>query len=229
MKLVHKNFPGKVSGLISIQIKGDSLVWSYRSGFFVHDACVPINSLVSVEYNNSEFIWQYKTFVADEKGEIQDITESLSAVDLNTNENVLINKIFWQLLESVNPMEFRNRTNDAGDKKNYQDRRDKEASKRKNKKEKSDNQRNRRQTYYESNSRSEENPRSEESDNNATVDYRTTKDSEIRDSLIVLGSSLNPEQRKKLKSTLRLIHHPDHGGNKDFFIALERSMVNLEW
>ena len=122
------------SGKVSIQ-KGESDI-PYVTLFQPVDTKIQESLNIEGDFSTLPSNLERLLRLQAQKGEIQDITESLSAVDLNANENVLINKIFWQLLESVNPMEFRNRTNDAGDKKNYQDRRDKEASKRKNKKEK---------------------------------------------------------------------------------------------
>jgi len=230
MRLVHKDFPGKKSPLKSIEIKGDSLLWTYQSGFFSQNASVPISSLVDIKYENNELIWAYRIFTNDASGRVDDVAETLSAEGQTKSENDFLARLYWELLKTLNPHEYssrrnaeqntnkRNSGNGTGKREEKNERKDHTKNEHTNtKKDHSDK-------TWSANS-SQQGKSESQSTSNASDSTKT----EIKRALYILGGSLSKEKRRKFKSTLRLIHHPDHGGDQEFFIELESALVDLEW
>lgn len=229
MRLNHKDFPGKQSALKSIEVQGDSLLWSYTSGFFVQNASVPISSLVSVNLDGKELVWSYRIFANDGSGKVDDLSETLSAVGQTISETDCLVGIYWKLLEVVNPREFQERRsaerNSRRQNSENHDGNHAESSQRHNSARDVHNQRRRHSSSAGSSSRSSEDNYASQSASRVPRDPSI----DLKRALLLIGGSLGREKKRKPKSTLRLVHHPDHGGDQDFFVKLEIVLAELDW
>jgi hypothetical protein len=229
VRLNHKDFPGKQSALKSIEILGDSLVWSYQSGFFTQNASVPISSLVSTYLKSNEIIWTYRIFANDGSGNVDDLSETLSAEGQTKLETDHLVSIYWQLLEFVNPFEFKERSSAESESKKWKsekrENRSSEDSQRDHYAKDANNQgrQGRSNTGY--SSKSSKDDFSSGSSSKVAPDAK----SDLKQALSLIGGSLAKDKKRKLKSTLRIIHHPDHGGEQEFFIQLESALIELDW
>lgn len=229
MRLNHKDFPGRQSALKSIEVQGDSLLWSYQSGFFAQNASVPISSLVSVRLDSKELIWTYRIFANDGSGRVDDLSETLSAAGQTTAETDHLAGIYWKLLELVNPLEFQERRsaerNSRKQKSESHDGKGSERSQRRNSaKDANDKGRSDR-----SNASSSSRSSGENSSSQSSSKVSPDPSGDLRSALILIGGSLASEKKRKLKSALRLVHHPDHGGDQEFFVQLELVLAELDW
>jgi hypothetical protein len=229
MILNHRDFPGKRSGLKSIEIQGDSLLWSYQSGFFAQNASVPISSLVSIRLENNELIWTYRIFLNDRSGKIDDIVETLSAVGQTQSDNDCLASIFWHLLEFVNPREFTERRTAERDSGRRTSRKHNSNTSKDFGEDDSANNANSQQQRDPSDTGSSSESSRGKSASQSSSSGPPSSRSDLKRALSLIGGSLAKEKKRKLKSTLRLVHHPDHGGNQEFFIQLESVLVELEW
>jgi len=229
MILNHRDFPGKRSALKSIEVQGDSLLWSYQTGFFAQNASVPVSSLVSIRLENNELIWTYRVFANNGSGQVDDLTETLSAAGNSQSDNDCLISTYWKLLEIVNPREFTERRTTERDsrrrtsgKQNSQTAEDFEGDK-----SASDTSNQQRRTPGNADSSTESSKR--HSGSQSTSSRSTDVRDDLKRALSLIGGSLPKEKKRKLKSTLRLVHHPDQGGSQDFFIQLESVLGELEW
>jgi hypothetical protein len=229
MILNHRDFPGKRSALKSIEIQGDSLLWSYQSGFFTQNASVPISSLVSIRLENNELIWTYRLFANDGSGKVDDIAEILSAIGQTQSDNDCLVSIYWNLLEFVNPREFTERRTAEHDSRRRSSRKHNSKTSEDFGGDDSAYSANNQQRRDPSNAgSSSESSRGQSASQSSSSGPPGTRD-DLKRALSLIGGSLAKEKKRKLKSTLRLVHHPDHGGNHEFFIQLESVLVELEW
>jgi hypothetical protein len=228
MRLNHRDFPGRRSALRSIEIQGDSLLWTYQTGLFTHNASVPISSLVYIRLDNNELIWKYRIFANDGSGREDVLTETLSAAAQTQSENDSLARIYWSLLETVNPSDSPGRRNEDHQSKQWTSTQQEHGHKEDFNKNES-----KRKAYADarrdSNSGSSSNSSGGQTASQSSASTSPSSRNEIRIALRLLGSGLSNDKKRKLKSTLRLVHHPDYGGDQDFFIELESALVELEW
>ena len=230
MRLVHKNFPGKTSLLKSIEVKGDSLLWTYQSGFFSQHACVPISSLVSVQFDRCELTWHYRIFANDGSGRVDDVSETLSAQGYSPSEIESLRRLYWILLENVHPHEFTRHNGSARTSSQQSSSGNSSNQSGRGRQQKSANNTNRNdgKGQGDSNSASGSSNNNHSSSQSSAESHSNVK-TDIKNALLLLGGSLNEEKKRKLKSTLRLVHHPDHGSDQDFFIALQAVLIDMDW
>jgi hypothetical protein len=222
LELNHRDFPGKRSTLKSIVIEGDSLLWVYQSGFFTQHASVPLSSLISLRLDGGELFWTYRIFPTERSGAVDDLTETLSILGRTQSENDQLIQIYWKLLQTVHPREYAERRS------SHEDPKQQSSS---NRERYSSNDSARSSDSKDQGSRREPGSASNHSGDDSKSTSRTSPGNrdELKKAIIILGASLSAEKRRKLKSSLRLLYHPDHGGNQDFFIKLESVFVELEW
>jgi hypothetical protein len=222
LELNHRDFPGKRSILKSIGIEGDSLLCVYQSGFFTQHASVPLSSLISLRLDGCELFWTYRIFPTERSGSVDDLTETLSVLGRTQSDNDCLIQIYWKLLQTVHPREYAKRRSSHGDSKQ-------QSSSKSERYSRNDSARN-------SDSKDQGSRREPGSTSNHSGDHSNSTPptsfgnvDDMKKAIIILGASLSAEKRRKLKSSLRLLYHPDHGGNQDFFIKLESIFVELEW
>lgn len=46
---------------------------------------------------------------------------------------------------------------------------------------------------------------------------------------LIKSQNLDADRKKKLKMTLRLIHHPDQGGSNEYYLAIEEAFEKLNY
>jgi len=231
MRIAHRDFQGKKSQLKSIEVRGDSLLWTYQAGFFSQNASVPISSLTSVSWENSELVWNYRIFANDGSGTVDNISETLSAEGQTPSEKEYLYRLYWVLLETVHPHEFSKRRG-SGRNASQEGSSGDDGSRQKHDEQQASASNANRSTGQEdrnsgSSSTSSEQRRS--SKQSTTSSSPRANAESIKNALCLLGGNLSIEKRRKLKSTLRIIHHPDHGGNQEFFIALQAALIELNW
>jgi hypothetical protein len=230
MRLDHRDFPGKRSPLKSIEVKGDSLLWTYQSGFFAQNASVPISSLVSIHYEKNELIWTYRIFASDGSGRVDDVAETLSAEGQTQSEKDYLSRLYWDLLKTFNPQDYSSRRNAESNSSQETSGSDPGRRQNHNAAQDSTNNANRHARQDASDSRSYSSSRQQgQSASQSSTYARTSTTTDLKNALRLLGGSLSIEKKRKFKSTLRLIHHPDHGGDQEFFIELESVFTDLDW
>lgn len=224
MELNHRDFPGKRSNLQSIKVEGDSLLWIYQSGFFAQNASIPLSSLVSVRLDCGELFWTYNIFASDGSGGVDNLRETLSAQGLTQSENDQLTQVYWKLLQTVHPREYAERRSSHEDPRQHSSgTRERHSSSDSARSSNSKDQGSRRK------SGSASNHSGGDSSSNSTPRTSPESRDDLKKAVTILGASLSAEKRRKLKSSLRLLYHPDHGGSQDFFIKLESVFVELEW
>ena len=224
MKLNHRDFPGKRSNLRSIKVEGDSLLWIYHSGFFDQHASIPLSSLVSVRLDGGELFWTYRIFANDGSGGVDDLRETLSAQGFTQSDNDHLIQIYWKLLQTVHPREYAERRSSQGDpRQQSSSKRDRYTTNDSARSSNSKDQDSRRDPG------SASNHSGNDSYSNSTSRASPENRDDLKRAIIILGASLSVDKRRKLKSSLRLLYHPDHGGSQDFFITLESVFAELEW
>jgi hypothetical protein len=231
MRIAHRDFQGKKSQLKSIEVRGDSLLWTYQSGFCTQNASVPISSLTSVSWRNSELFWNYRIFANNGSGAVDDISETLSAEGQNPSEKEYLYRLYWVLLETVHPHEYskhRGSEHNASEEGSSEDERKRQKHDEQQASASNANRSTRRERS--NNSSSSTSSKQQRSSTQSTASSSSRANAEgIKNALCLIGGNLSIEKRRKLKSTLRMIHHPDHGGNQEFFIALQAALIELDW
>jgi hypothetical protein len=224
VELFHRDFLGRRSTLKSIAIEGDSLLWVYQSGFFTQHASVPLSSLISLRLEGGELFWTYRIFPTERTGSVDDLVETLSALGRTQSENDHLIQIYWKLLQTVHPREYAERRSSQGDpRQQSSSKRDRYTTNDSARSSNSKDQDSRRDPG------SASNHSGNDSYSNSTSRASPENRDDLKRAIIILGASLSVDKRRKLKSSLRLLYHPDHGGSQDFFITLESVFAELEW
>jgi hypothetical protein len=226
MRLIFQDYAAKSCSLNTIYIQDDFLAWKYKTAFFLQDCSIPISSIASVSLADGQLTWQYSMPI-HEKSTF--LSETLSARSQTLSEQKFLAGLYQDLLAKLVQRENASR---GGSRDHASS--DSSRQKQQHRGGNSDQQRSSRsqdQTSEQSADTGRSSQRSRESKAGSRQSCQRSSEfsHDIRGALLTLGSSLSGDQKRRLKATLRMVHHPDHGGSKDYFIALEIALRELQW
>ena len=205
----------KGNHLISFSVEGDLLKWKYRSSFWAitQEAFIKISSIDNLNLDNERLSWSYTDFVDNtSKNQIESLSSRYELKAENEQEIKTLLIYFKQLTKCGV-----NRNNSRQSKKSKEENQSKKDEK---------NTKNK--TGQEANNSAKYKSSSKAKDSKVNTNNISGKENIYR-AIKLLSQNLDADRKKKLKRTLRLIHHPDQGGSNEYYLAIEEAFEKLNY
>jgi len=207
MRLRNADRPGSSSPLTSIGLQGEVLWWRYREGLFTRDGHARTDQIVAVDFDRQALAWTQVTFGAGRTPGKARVAESWVVEATTALDRARLRELYGQLqaaVEAGRPSWHPPGTATAGAAAWAEG-------------------------FAEPEPESAEAPEPDVDPVEEAGDPALAEQVEqICGAIQVLSQGRSDEQRRRLKAVLRLMHHPDYDGERDFFLALELAFKRLE-
>ena len=204
MRLRDADAPAFSTALTSIGLEADLLWWRYREGLFTRDGSVRIDDIVALDLEGEALCWTHLTPAAD-RASAGAITQSWIAEGATPAESARLLLLFRRLQRAVTARRPSPPPPPPA-------------------------------------SAAPEDPAAAPAGTAASADPAADPPTPATDddlqasaalvadlcgALQLLSRGRSAEQCRRLKAVLRLLHHPDYDGEREFFLALEQAFRQL--